>query len=65
MYENSSNELASRILKLIPDNPSILELEDAWGLFSIPGFKCSDLAPSLFQAQWALDTAKQLYHGGR
>jgi len=58
-YESTGNELADRILALIPSHPEILEMDDAWGLFKVDGFSCDDLAPSLAQAQWALSNAKK------
>lgn len=58
-YSGIANKLKDRILELIPERPEILELEDAWGLFKVDGFKCDDLGPSLFQASWALQRAKQ------
>ena len=61
LYESTADELKDRILKLIPDNPQILEMEDCWDLFKVEGFKCNDLQPSLFQAGWALAKAKQEY----
>ncbi len=57
-YASTAEKLKDRILALIPDHPEILELEDAWGLFKVEGFKSDDLEPSLFQAQWALSAAK-------
>jgi len=57
-YESTGNELADRILALIPSHPEILEMDDAWGLFKVDGFSCDDLAPSLAQAQWALCNAR-------
>ena len=62
-YDGTANELAKRITKLIPDHPEILKLETPWGLFKVPGFKCDDLAPSMFQAGWALRKAVQDYKG--
>lgn len=59
-YETAADELVMRIRKLIPDNPSIVDMSDPWSLFKIPGFKCDDLQPSLFQASWALQKAKKL-----
>jgi hypothetical protein len=53
------DELIERIEALVPAHPEILELKDAWGLFKIPGFDCSDLEPSLAQASVALAEAKK------
>ena len=57
-YEKTADELVRRISALIPTHPEIMELEDAWGLFKIEGFKCKDLGPTLFQAGWALRKAQ-------
>ncbi len=57
-YETVAQELKRRILALIPDHPEILEMTDAWDLFKIPGFNCSDLDPSLAQADAAFVHAK-------
>jgi hypothetical protein len=60
-YEGIANTLVERIMKLIPAHPEILDLKDAWGLFGIDGFDCSDLDPSLAQACSALIEAKERY----
>jgi len=60
-YVEVADTLTDRILKLIPDNPSILDMDDAWGLFKVEGFESNDLQPSLYQASFALAKAKQLY----
>ncbi len=52
------DELTRRILALIPEHPEILEMDEPWGLFKIPGFQCSDLAPSLPQASAAVSLAR-------
>jgi hypothetical protein len=57
-YASVGHELRDRIVALIPTQPQILELEDAWGLFKVEGFDCKDLGPSFAQAQWALSAAK-------
>lgn len=62
-YAETANELGRRILALIPTRPEILALESAWGLFKVPGFDCSDLDPSLAQAQAALSWAKAQHNG--
>ena len=61
IYAGTEKELEDRIFDLIPKNLELLEMTDPWDLFKIPGFKCDDLAPSLFQAQYALEKAKERY----
>jgi hypothetical protein len=58
-YTGTVRTLADRIKALIPANPSILKMESAWQLFSIPGFECKDLEPSAMQAGMALGIAIQ------
>ena len=58
-YSNTADELVRRIEALIPKHPEILSMTSAWGLFKVPGFDCSDLGPSLFQASWALAQAQK------
>jgi hypothetical protein len=58
VYQSLAEELSARIYALIPEQPAILELNDVWRLFKIPGFHCDDLGPSMFQANWALNAAK-------
>ena len=60
-YINCANELRDRIFALIPENPSILKLDNPWLLFEIPFLVIDDLEPTLFQARWALQAAKQKY----
>ena len=60
-YESTADELVRRITKLIPDHPELIVMIDPWALFKVPGFKCDDLGPSLFQASWALRKAQQDY----
>ena len=60
-YIVTADELTGRILKLIPDHKEILEMAEAFDLFKIKEFDCSDLQPSLAQAQWSLTKAKLLY----
>ncbi len=57
-YTDTANALKDKILAIIPDHPEILDMDEPGGLFKIEGFDCNDLAPSLFQAQWALGRAK-------
>jgi len=61
IYVATANELTKRILARIPAHPEILTLESPWGLFKVPDFKCDDINPSLMQASFALDEAKQLH----
>ena len=63
-YSATADKLTKRIIELIPTHPEILNLEDAWGLFKVDGFKCDDLGPSLFQASWSLREAKRIWNGG-
>ena len=58
-YEATAEELTNRILALVPSHPEILEIKDVFDLFKIEGFKCDDIAPSWFQAQWSLAQAKK------
>lgn len=53
-YAATANELVRRIEALIPEHPEVLSLASAWELFTIPGFECSDIGPSLAQASFAL-----------
>jgi hypothetical protein len=57
-YSSTADELVNRITALLPLHPEILEMESAFDLFKLPGFKCDGLQPSLFQASWALNKAK-------
>ena len=56
-YSATAEALVDRIVAL---GPQILEVEDAWGLFKVPGFQCDDLHPSFYQAQFALAKAKAI-----
>ena len=58
-YSDTADELVSRILKLIPDHPELITMDDPWKLFKVDGFNCNDLGPSLYQASWALSKAQQ------
>jgi len=60
-YEETANELVSRIMALIPEHPEILEMKSAWDLLKVDGFKCDDLQPSAAQAGWAFAQAKKRY----
>ena len=63
-YEQTATELCRRILALIPDNPSILDITAPFDLFKVPGFVCDDLQPSLAQARAALSSAKAMWKKG-
>jgi hypothetical protein len=58
-YETTADELVKRIIPVIKKHPELLNSTDAWDLFKYPEFKCEDLQPSLAQASWALEKAKQ------
>jgi hypothetical protein len=60
-YTKVANELAERILKLIPNHLEILDFNSAWDLFKIDGLVVDDLEPTLYQASWALEVAKNQY----
>jgi len=60
-YEDTANELSRRILTLIPKYPEILTMESPRDLFKIKEFFCKDLAPTMFQAGWALAKARKDY----
>lgn len=53
-YAETATALEQRIEALVPNHPEILTFENPWPLFKVPGFDCSDLAPSLAQAWHAL-----------
>lgn len=61
MTRSPARELTNRILDLIPAHPEILNIDDAWGLFKVPGFRCDDLGPSLSEADAALSQAKAIH----
>lgn len=61
-YSSTADALVQRILALPHDK--VEACNDAWGLFKIEEFKCDDLEPSLFQADWALSKAKFLIKEG-
>lgn len=63
-YEATANELSRRIEALFPAHPELLKLTDPWALFKIPGFKCDDLQPSLWQAAAALACAQDRIRNG-
>lgn len=53
-YDGVVGALADQIRALLPLQPQVLQLEDPWGLFRVPGFNCEAFNPSLEQATWAL-----------
>lgn len=63
-YSGTAEMLVDRIVALIPENQHILSMTSAWDLFKVDGFKCDDIGPSLFQAQFALQKAKTVYNTG-
>ena len=63
-YESTANVLRDRITALIPAHPEILNMDSAFELFRIPCFNCDDLEPSIPQARWALNAAKQEWREG-
>lgn len=64
-YVNTADRLVERIEALVPAHPEILALDGPWGLFKIPGFNCQDLAPTMFQAGWALAQVQQRHGAAR
>ncbi len=64
-YGATADELTQRIVQLIFDHPEVADIKNAWDLFHIEGFDCSDLEPSYFQAMWALAKAKGLHKYGQ
>ena len=63
-YSKKCDSLGERILKLIPEHPEIMKIENAFDLFKVEGFKCDDLGPSLAQAQGALAWAQNRHEKG-
>jgi hypothetical protein len=61
-YSKTADKLTKRILKLIPKNLKILEMNTPWELFKLSDFNYEDLGPTMFQADWALNNAKHLYN---
>ena len=59
-YSSTADALVERIRALMPAHPEIASMEAPWDLHKVPGFKCDDLEPSLFQASWALRRAQAL-----
>lgn len=60
-YVEIGGTLVERIVALIPDNPQIMYMSNPFDLLDIKGFEHSDLAPSVFQVNWALAKAKSIY----
>jgi hypothetical protein len=60
-YGDTIVTLRARILALIPEHPEIMDMEDPWRLFKVPGFRSDDLGPSLAQASGALASAQHIY----
>lgn len=61
-YEKTADRLVQRIEALLPTHPEILLMDSPWILFTVDGFECNDLQPTLFQAAWALKKV-QTTHG--
>ena len=57
-YEGTADRLVLRILETFRAHPEAAELTDPWALFTVPGFDCRDLEPSMGQAMAALAEAK-------
>jgi hypothetical protein len=60
-YSQTANVLVQRILETFEKHPEAAEITDAWKLLKVKGFDCSDLEPSLFQADWALAHARRIW----
>lgn len=60
-YKAVLEQLSIRIVDLIPAHPEILGMRNAFELFNIDGFDCSDLSPSLAQAAAALAGAQKAW----
>ena len=58
-YQSTANKLVQRILDTVPVD-DLTYMTSPWELFKVKTFHCDDLAPSLFQASWALEQAKLL-----
>ena len=63
-YADTANSLADGIKAMILDHPEILEIQDVFDLFKVEGYKLVNdkFEPSLAQASWALQRAKQMYN---
>lgn len=58
-YDGVVGAIADQIRALVPLQPQILQLEDPWSLFHVPGFNFEATNPSLEQATWALRIVQQ------
>ena len=58
-YSDTANQLVERIKELFKVEPEAKNIKGVFDLFKYPQFKCDDLAPSLYQAQWAFKKAIQ------
>lgn len=61
-FDNGIDELERRIRALVPANPSILEMTNAFDLLKIEGFAYRDLQPSLGQVSAALRRVQRNPH---
>ena len=58
-YSHTADELTLRFKVIIDSNPELKNETDLFKFFAY-GLNVKDLQPSLFQAQWALQKAKQI-----
>lgn len=58
-YEGTANALVLRMLESLLAHPEAAN-GDVWGMLKVPGFRCDDLQPSMFQAGWAFAKAKKM-----
>lgn len=63
-YTETVQLLSDRILALIDAHESVLSMKNPFKLFGFQEFECSDLGPSLLQAQMALELAQARYRSG-
>ena len=63
-YCNTADKVVKSIIEVSKEHPEILDIEDIWDLFKFEkyGFKAHDC--TLFQAQWALATARERQGNG-
>ena len=66
-YSNKAEAAAALIEAAIPDNPEILAIDSAWGLFKVEDLKPKLRAMGLtfFQASWALREAQRRHEEER